>query len=258
MSLVTYTIADGVGHIRLNRPEKFNAFVREMALAVQQYLSEAETNDEVRAVLLTSEGKAFCAGQDLKEFADDNGIDVTNIVDEHYNPIVTKMAEMDKPVLCAVNGVAAGAGANLALACDIVIAGKSAIFIQAFSKIGLIPDTGGTFYLPRLIGMQKAKAYMMLADQISAEEAERIGMIYRVVEDDVLAEEAMKLAKRLAMMPTVALGLTKRALNRSLTNDLDKQLGIESELQSTATQTADFKEGVAAFLEKRRPSFIGK
>jgi 2-(1,2-epoxy-1,2-dihydrophenyl)acetyl-CoA isomerase len=258
MNLVTYTVGDGIGHIRLNRPEKYNAFIREMALAMQEFLTLAAQDDSVRAILLTSEGKAFCAGQDLKEFTEDNGIDVSRIVDEHYNPIVKKMAELDIPIVCAVNGVAAGAGANLALACDIVIAAKSATFIQAFSKIGLIPDTGGTFYLPRLIGMQKAKALMMLADSVSAEEAERIGMIYRAVEDDELFSEAMKLSKRLASMPTIALGLTKRALSRSLTNDLDKQLGIESQLQSTATQTSDFTEGVAAFLEKRKPNFTGR
>ncbi len=251
-------MADGVGHIRMNRPEKYNAFVRDMALAVQQHLDDAANNEDVRCVLLTAEGKAFCAGQDLREFTDDNGIDVTSIVDEHYNPIVEKIAEISKPVVCAVQGVAAGAGANLALACDLVIAGESASFIQAFSKIGLIPDTGGTFYLPRLIGMQKAKALMMLAEPVNAVDAERIGMIYKTVADEELYEEALNLAKRLAQMPTAALGLTKHALNRSLSNDLEKQLGIESQLQSRATQTEDFKEGVAAFLEKRKPEFIGK
>ena len=258
MELVQYTQANNVAVIQLNRPAKYNAFIREMALAVQEYLRQAAADPEVRAVLLNSAGKAFCAGQDLNEFSEDNGIDVTRIVEEHYNPIVKQIAEIEMPVVCAVNGVAAGAGANLALACDIVIAGESAIFIQAFSKIGLIPDTGGTFYLPRLIGMQRAKALMMLAENVTAQEAERIGMIYKAVPDESLQEEAMKLASRLAQMPTAAMGLIKRALNRSITNDLEKQLGIESQLQSNATQTSDFQEGVAAFLEKRKPTFTGK
>lgn len=258
MNHINYEVENGVGHIRLNRPEKYNAFVREMALAMQECIDAAADDDAVRCILVSAEGKAFCAGQDLREFVGDNGIDVTRIVDEHYNPIVKKMAEIDKPVVCAVNGVAAGAGANLALACDIVIAAKSASFIQAFSKIGLIPDTGGTFYLPRLIGMQRAKAYMMLADNISADEAAQMGMIYKAVEDDQLDDQAMLLAMKLAAMPTAALGMTKRALNRSLTNDLDTQLGIESQIQSMATQTSDFNEGVAAFLEKRAPKFTGK
>ena len=257
MELVLNEINEGVSHIVLNRPEKYNAFLREMALLVQQYLDEAAQREDVRAVLLTAEGKAFCAGQDLREFSEDNGIDVTSIVDEHYNPIVKKIAELRKPVVCAVQGVAAGAGANLALACDLVIAGASATFIQAFVKIGLIPDTGGTFYLPRLIGMQQAKALTMLGDAIGAQEAVDIGLIYKAVPDEELTQAAMALAKRLAEMPTVAIGLTKLALNKSLTNDLEKQLGIESQVQTRATQTADFKEGVAAFLEKRKPHFKG-
>lgn len=258
MELVEFKLENGVAHIVLNRPEKYNAFIREMAIAVQEHLDDVAKDENVRSVLLTSNGKAFCAGQDLKEFTEENGIDVSRIVDEHYNPIVKKIAELEKPVVCAVNGVAAGAGANLALACDLVIAADSATFIQAFSKIGLIPDTGGTFYLPRLVGMQKAKALMMLADNISAAEAESMGMIYKVVPDKDLAAEAVLLAERLASMPTIALGLTKRALNRSLYTDLDTQLGIESQLQAAATQTEDFKEGVAAFLEKRKPAFTGK
>ncbi len=258
MELVQFENIEGVGKITLNRPEKYNAFVRDMALGVQGFLDEAAKDDSIRALLLVSNGKAFCAGQDLKEFSEDNGIDVTRIVDEHYNPIVKRLAELEKPVVCGVNGVAAGAGANLALACDLVVAARSAKFIQAFSKIGLIPDTGGTFYLPRLIGMQKAKALMMLAETVTAEEAERIGMIYKVVDDELLDEECYTLAKRLASMPTVAIGLTKRALNRSLSNDLDTQLGIESQIQAAATHSEDFKEGVAAFLEKRQPKFIGR
>jgi len=258
MELVNYEIQNGVAHITLNRPEKYNAVIREMALSIQNFLTQAATDESVRCVLLSAEGKAFCAGQDLKEFSEDNGIDVTRIVDEHYNPIVKQIAELEKPVVCAVRGVAAGAGANLALACDIVVAAKSASFIQAFSKIGLIPDTGGTFYLPRMIGMPRTKALMMLAEPVSAEEAQQIGMIYKAVDDDQLDQAASEITQRLAQMPTTAIGLIKRALNRSLTSDLDTQLGIESQIQSTATQTADFTEGVSAFLEKRKPIFSGK
>lgn len=258
MSFIQYEVANGIGHIRLNRPEKYNAFVREMALAMQDALDDAAENEAVRCVLISAEGKAFCAGQDLREFVGDNGIDVTQIVGEHYNPIVRKIADIAKPVVCAVNGVAAGAGANLALACDIVIAGKSASFIQAFSKIGLIPDTGGTYYLPRLIGVQRALAYMMTAEPIAAEAGAAMGMIYKAVEDSELVDASHALASKLAAMPTAALGMTKLAINKSLTNDLHTQLEVEGEIQAKATETSDFNEGVAAFLEKRKPQFSGK
>ena len=258
MESIIYELKDGVAHIKLNRPDKYNAFVRDMAMSIQGHLTAAALDDSIRCILLSANGKAFCAGQDLSEISAGSDLTVTRIVDEHFNPIVRMMAELEKPIVCSVQGVAAGAGANLALSCDIVIAGRSASFIQAFSKIGLIPDTGGTFYLPRLVGFQKAMALMMLGDKVSAEEAERMAMIYKVVDDDQLEAEAWALATKLATMPTKALGLIKQALNRSMTNDLVKQIQIESQLQTSASNTLDFKEGVTAFLEKRKPNFIGK
>ena len=256
---MTYStsIRDGVAWLRMERPKAFNAVNREMALGLQAALDEAETQDAVRAIVLTGEGKAFCAGQDLKE-ATDPDTDLQAIVREHYNPLIRRLRKIEKPILAAVNGVAAGAGANLALACDIVVAKESASFIQAFSKIGLIPDSGGTFMLPRLIGWQKASALMMLGDKVAAEEAERLGMIYKVFSDTEFEESVEKLAVKLASMPTQGLGLTKRALNESTLQNLDAQLDSEEALQATAAQTEDYAEGVSAFLEKRKPTFKGK
>ncbi len=258
MSNIDYKIENGVGIITLNRPDKFNSFVREMAFDLQKTLDECEANKEVRAIYLTATGKAFCAGQDLAEAIDPSKTELTKIVEEHYNPIVERLRNIEKPIVCGVNGVAAGAGANIALACDITIAGKSVSFIQAFSKIGLIPDSGGTFYLPRLIGMQKTAALMFLGDKVMAEEAERIGMIYRVVEDEDLQDEGMKIAQKLAQMPTKGIGLTKRLLNESYNNTLSEQLSLENELQNIAGQSYDYNEGVNAFLEKRKPEFKGE
>jgi 2-(1,2-epoxy-1,2-dihydrophenyl)acetyl-CoA isomerase len=244
--------------ITLNRPEKFNSFNREIALALQDALDKAAIDKSIRTVLLTGEGKAFCAGQDLSEAMDANGPGIEKIVREHYNPIIEKIRKLEKPVVCAVNGVAAGAGANIALACDVVIAGASVSFIQAFSKIGLIPDSGGTFFLPRLIGFGKASALMMLGDKLSAHDAERMGMIYKVVEDSNLQSDAMTIAKTLGDMPTKAMGLTKRLLNKSLTNSLEQQLEYEADVQVQATLTHDYTEGVNSFLEKRKPNFKGE
>jgi 2-(1,2-epoxy-1,2-dihydrophenyl)acetyl-CoA isomerase len=244
--------------ITLNRPEKFNSFNREMALALQDALDKAAIDKSIRTVLLTGEGKAFCAGQDLSEAMDANGPGIEKIVREHYNPIIEKIRKLEKPVVCAVNGVAAGAGANIALACDVVIAGASVSFIQAFSKIGLIPDSGGTFFLPRLIGFGKASALMMLGDKLSAHDAERMGMIYKVVEDSNLQSDAMTIAKTLGDMPTKAMGLTKRLLNKSITNSLEQQLEYEADVQVQATLTHDYTEGVNSFLEKRKPNFKGE
>ncbi len=258
MSSITIDIQNGVAHIFLNRPEKFNSFNREMALSLQENLDACNGNKEVRSILLSGVGKAFCAGQDLGEAIDDNGIELPQIVEEHYNPIITKIRNLEKPVVCAVNGVAAGAGANIALCCDIVVAHENANFIQAFSKIGLIPDSAGTFFLPRLIGMQKASAYMMLADNISATEAERVGMIYKVFNEEEFVEGSKKIAEKLAKMPTKGLGLTKKLLNESYSNNLDQQLQREKEAQTEAGKTYDFQEGVNAFLEKRKPSFRGE
>ncbi|MEO6903797.1 MAG: enoyl-CoA hydratase-related protein [Bacteroidia bacterium] len=258
MNLIKTEIIESVLKITLNRPDKFNSFNREMALQFQKALDSALTDSSIRAVYITGEGKAFCAGQDLAEAIDNNGPGIEKIVREHYNPIIEKIRNLEKPVVCAVNGVAAGAGANIALACDIVIAASSTFFIQAFSKIGLIPDSGGTFFLPRLIGFAKASALMMLGDKISATDAEKMGMIYKVVDDAILHQEAFAITKTLGFMPTKAIGLTKRLLNQSMFNTLSKQLEYEGDMQIHAAATADYAEGVNAFLEKRKPVFKGE
>ena len=258
MSHIEINIEDQVCIIKLNRPKVFNSFNKEMAFELQEILDNCEKNPAVRSILLTAEGKAFCAGQDLQELTTPDGPKLSDIVREHYNPIIKRIRSIEKPIVCAVNGVAAGAGANIALACDITIAGESVAFIQAFSKIGLIPDSGGTFFLPRSIGMQKATALMMLADKVMAADAEKMGMIYKVCADESLMEETLKVAKKLATLPTIGLGLTKRALNKSITNDLTAQLALEDELQTAAGKTYDYNEGVAAFLEKRKPKFKGE
>jgi len=257
MSSILFEIKNSIGFITLNRPDKYNAFNREMALLFQDKLDECKSK-EIRCVYLTGAGKAFSAGQDLAEVADPNGPKITHILSEHYNPIVRKIRKLSKPVVAAVNGVAAGAGANIAICCDIVVATESATFIQAFSKIGLIPDTGGTYFLPRLIGWQKASALMMLGDKITSEEAEKMGMVYKVFGDDIFNDEALKIANTLAQMPTKGLALTKQALNSSLINNYEDQLHDEELIQEKAGRTSDFKEGVQAFLEKRKPLFKGE
>lgn len=257
MSEVILEIKDSVAIVTLNRPEKMNAFNRAMALALQAILDQCAADNTVRCVYLTGAGKVFSAGQDLVE-AVGPGNGLKNILAEHYNPIIRRLRNIEKPVIAAVHGVAAGAAANVALSCDIVVASTSASFIQAFSKIGLIPDSGGTFILPRLIGWQKAAAVMMLGEKISAVEAERIGMIYKVFSDEEYQEASLDLARSIALMPTRALALTKQALNRSMSNDLEQQLQAEDELQAVAASTSDFREGVWAFLQKRAPNFKGE
>lgn len=244
--------------ITLNRPDKYNSFVREMALALQDELKKAADDQEVRCVYLTGSGKAFCAGQDLGEATDPNGPELTKIVTEHYNPVVEAIRNLEKPVVAAVNGVAAGAGANIALAADVCVATESASFIQAFSKIGLIPDSGGTHTLPRLIGMQKASALMMLGDKVSAKEAEAMGMIYKSFADDSFAGESLKIAQTLSHMPTLALARTKALLNASFNNSLEDQLKLEDQYQTECGHSHDYAEGTKAFLEKRKPEFRGK
>lgn len=259
MQNILFEKSDQTGIITLNRPQVFNSFNRQMALEVQQALDDCEADPEVRAIYLTGNGKAFCAGQDLQEVSDpENSPSFKTILSEHYNPIVRRLRSIEKPIVCGVNGVAAGAGANLAIACDITVAAESASFIQAFSKIGLIPDSGGTFFLPRLVGWQKAAALMMLGEKISAAEAASIGMIYQVLADENFAAEAISIAKKLARMPTVGLGLTKRLLNLSFTNSLEAQLEAEDDLQTKAGNTEDYHEGVQAFLHKRKPIFHGR
>jgi 2-(1,2-epoxy-1,2-dihydrophenyl)acetyl-CoA isomerase len=258
MSSILFDVKDNVAIITLNRPEKYNALNREMALAFQDRLDECKTS-AIRSVLITGKGKAFCSGQDLEEVSNPaNGVDVTVILKEHFNPIIKKIRKLEKPAVAAVNGVAAGAGANIALCCDIIVAAKSASFIQAFSKIGLVPDSGGTYFLPRLIGWQKASALFMLGEKLPAEEAEKIGMIYKVLEDDNFQEQAFGMAANLAQMPTKALALTKQALSNSLVNNYEDQLHDEEILQERAGRTQDYKEGVQAFLEKRKPNFTGQ
>ena len=258
MSVIILNIKDKAAHILLNRPDKYNAFNREMALELQQALDDCAQNPAIRAVSISGNGKAFSSGQDISELVGDKAIGIDKILAEHYNPVVRKIREMDKPVVACVNGVAAGAGANIALACDIVVATASASFIQAFSKIGLIPDSGGTFFLPRFIGFQKASALMMLGDKVSAEEAEKIGMIYKAFSDESFAEEAEKIVTILSEMPTQGLAYTKQVLNQSLQNNFYDQLHLEDKYQRKAASTGDYKEGIDAFLEKRKPSFTGK
>ena len=252
------TLTNGVCELKLNRPTVFNSFNQSMAFALQKALDEAELNDEVRAIVITGEGKAFCAGQDLAEAMDPEGPELQSIVKDHYNPIIERIRAIEKPIIAAVNGVAAGAGANIALACDITIAKKSASFIQAFSKIGLIPDSGGTYFLPRIIGSQKALALMMTGDKISAEQADQMNMIYKAVEDENFETEVKSFAENIATMPTRGLGLTKKAVNATFSNTLTEQLALEEVLQTEAGQTYDFREGVNAFLEKRKPVFKGE
>ena len=256
---ILLTIENKVATITLNRPEVFNSFNREMAFLLQDTLDACEKNTDVRAIVLTGNGKAFCAGQDLKEVTDpDLNPGFKKILEEHYNPIIARIRAIKKPIIAAVNGVAAGAGANIALACDIVVAHEKVSFIQAFSLIGLVPDSAGTFFLPRLIGFQKALALAMLGDKISAEEADKMGMIYKVIPLDSFEEGVNKLALKLANMPTKALGLIKELYNKSMSNDLESQLALESKLQIEAALSEDYAEGVAAFIGKRKPEFKGK
>jgi 2-(1,2-epoxy-1,2-dihydrophenyl)acetyl-CoA isomerase len=259
MSSILLHIQDNIGFITLNRPEVFNSFNREMALEMQSALDKCASDKSIRVIIIKGEGKAFCAGQDLKEVTTPDLMPgFRKILEEHYNPIIERIRTIEKPVVAAVNGVAAGAGANIALACDIVVANENAAFIQAFSKIGLVPDSAGTFFLPRLIGFQKASALMMLGDKVSAKEAFEMGMIYKFYPVALFDEEIEKLANTLSKMPTHAIALTKKLLNKSMVNDLKQQLAMESDLQIEASDSFDYNEGVSAFIEKRQPIFKGE
>lgn len=256
---ILFQIESGVARITLNRPDVLNSFDRTMAAALQSALAATAADDDIRAVLLTGAGRAFCAGQDLAEVVppEDAG-DLSEIVDRSYNPIIRALTGLEKPIVCAVNGVAAGAGANVAFACDLVLASRKAVFIQSFCHIGLIPDSGGTYFLPRLVGLAKAKQLALLGEKLSADEAASIGLIYKVCDPETLADESWALAARLATRPTRGLGLTKRLLHASLDSDLEQQLAMESTLQGEAGRTQDYREGVDAFLQKRKPVFKGK
>jgi 2-(1,2-epoxy-1,2-dihydrophenyl)acetyl-CoA isomerase len=256
--IIGFKLEGGVALITLNRPDKLNSFNEAMACDMQSALDYCMENPEVRCVLITGAGRGFCAGQDLEEaIAPDSAV-----IEEHvalkYNPLVRKIRAIEKPVIAAVNGVAAGAGANLAYCCDIVVAAESAKFIQSFINIGLIPDTGGTYFLPRLVGIHKATVMTMLGEKMTAEEGKDLGLIYKVFPNEELMEGAMALANRMAKMPTRGLGLTKKALNYSLRNNLNEQLAVEKDLQGQAGRTADNAEGINAFLEKRKPEFRGE
>ena len=261
MDSILTKATDGVLVITLNRPEVLNSFNAAMATGLLDALRAAAADPSVRAVLLTANGRAFCAGQDLAEVLPANERpmpDLGDVVRHQYNPIIHAIRSLEKPVVCAVNGVAAGAGANIAFACDITLAAEDATFIQSFAKIGLIPDSGGTFILPRLIGLQRAAALTMLGDKLDATRAKEWGLLVDVVPSAALADVAMGMAKRLAAMPTRGLGLTKRAFNAGCANDLDTQLALEEELQREAGRTRDYTEGVRAFIEKRKPHFQGR
>jgi 2-(1,2-epoxy-1,2-dihydrophenyl)acetyl-CoA isomerase len=250
-----------VSKVTLNRPDVLNSFNAQMARELRGAVDDARADKTVRAVLITGAGRAFCAGQDLSDVpASTEGApaDLGLHLRGTYNALIKSIRKLELPVVCAVNGVAAGAGANLAIACDIVLASENASFIQSFAKVGLIPDSGGTFFLPRIVGLPRATALMMTADKIDARRAYEIGMVYRVCAPETLQDDAMGLAAHLAAMPTRGLALTKRALNASLTNDLDAQLELEADLQSEAGRTHDFAEGVNSFLEKRKPNFTGE
>ena len=254
-------IADGVAEITLNRPEKLNSFNPDMLRELHEVFQIIETDGAIRAVLITGAGRGFCSGQDLnvrQNLPGDRGEQVRKSLNDNFNPLIRRIHNLKKPVVAAVNGIAAGAGANLALTCDIVIAAESAGFLQAFVNIGLIPDCGGTFYLPQLAGMARAKAMAMLGEKISATQAAEWGLIWKVLPNDQLLSEARALAKRLASGPTVALGLIKQALDMSVNHDLDRQLDWERDAQGLAAGSADFTEGVNAFLEKRPAKFTGK
>ena len=254
---IIFSIENEVAKIRLNRPDVLNSFNYQMADEVIMAFTHCKENNNIRAIILTAEGRAFCAGQDLEEATGINAPSIDKIIEHTYNPILEAIRSIEKPVICAVNGVAAGAGANIAIACDITIASESSKFIQSFTNIGLIPDSGGTFFLPRLIGHQKASMLMFSGNKISAKEAEEMGMIYKCVSDSELQIISNEIALRLAKRPTKSIGLTKKLLNSSFSNNLNDQLEMEKQYQAISAKTEDHKEGITAFFEKRKPNYKG-
>ncbi|GAA0686002.1 2-(1,2-epoxy-1,2-dihydrophenyl)acetyl-CoA isomerase PaaG [Marinobacterium maritimum] len=258
---IEFEITDGVAVLTLNRPDRMNSFNTEMHAEVRDAIKQAKKSEEVRCLLITGNGRGFCAGQDLSDRNVDPNAEMPNLgesIEKNYNPLIRSLQALEMPVICAVNGVAAGAGANIAFACDIVLAARSASFIQAFCKIGLVPDSGGTWTLPRLVGHARAMALSMLGDKISAEQAMAWGMIWKCVDDETLKDEALTMAKQLATQPTKGLALIKRAIQSSWDNSFDEQLDLERDLQTLAGRTEDYREGVSAFMAKRQPTFKGK
>jgi 2-(1,2-epoxy-1,2-dihydrophenyl)acetyl-CoA isomerase len=256
---IRFEVADQVATLTLNRPDKLNSFTAEMHAELKDALGRVATPDAgVRALLITGAGRGFCAGQDLSQRSGPVVPDLGETIEKQFNPLIRTLRTLEVPVIGAVNGVAAGAGMSLALACDITLAARSASFLQAFAKIGLIPDAGSTFFLPRLVGEARARGLAMLADKIGAEQAAAWGLIWKVLDDDQLMPEATALARHLAAQPTRGLALIKQAFNRSAGNDLDRQLDVERDLQRIAGRTEDYREGVAAFFEKRAPRFKGR
>ncbi len=258
---ILVSIDSGVQTITLNRPDKLNSFNPEMHTQLRSALDRAKSDDAIRCVLLTGAGRGFCAGQDLSEREmkeSDTPRDLGATIEKYYNPLVKFMQALPKPIVCAVNGVAAGAGANIALACDTVVAARSASFLQAFAKIGLVPDSGGTYFLPRLVGTGRAMALAMLAEKLPAAEAERMGLVWKIYDDDKLMPEATAMCRHLATQPTRALGLMKQAIYAAGGNSLAQQLDLERDLQRQAGGSPDYREGVTAFLEKRKPVFTGR
>lgn len=258
---IKFQIENGIAVLTLNRPDKLNSFTQAMHLEVRSALATVKTDPTVRVLLLTGAGRGFCAGQDLSDRAVEpgaQGVDLGHSVETYYAPLVLTLRELPMPVICAVNGVAAGAGANLALACDIVLAGKSASFVEVFCKLGLIPDTGGTWHLPRLIGHARAMGMAMLGEKLSADMAEQWGLIWKCLPDEALMDQAMAMAAHFAAAPTKGLAFTKKALQASYTNTLPEQLKLEGEMMRELGYSKDYREGVAAFMAKRAPHFTGE
>lgn len=257
MEYIIVSESGGIGSIVMNRVASYNSMTLEMSLEIQEQLTKWTTDNRIRVISLSANGKGFCTGQDLKEATAPDAMSLKESIDVKYNPLIKLIVNMPKPVVALVNGIAAGAGANIALACDIVIAKQSAKFIQVFSNIGLVPDCGGSYFLPRSVGYQKALAITLLGDHISATEAEQMGMIYKVIEDEHWQEETHKLLERMAQMPTLALALTKKLMQDGMSNTLEEQLMLERTYQDQASKSYDSAEGINAFLEKRKPIFKG-